>query len=244
MTALTVEERDGDIAAATQEAYERLLAAVRPSSHPYLIRIWNYFDRINEGEGDQERYRQFCVGRAKAVDGMFNDPPPAATAIGGDGIKGRIKIVALCAAKPAIALENPRQTPAWQYPKDFGPVAPGFSRGAIINHDLAIARLLASGTASITGHESQHTGDSKAQITEALSNLRALLEVGTQRSGRQFTLAGCDILRVYLRNPKDLAFAQEALAATDVPASHVIFLRGDICRRELDVEIEGVFAAR
>ena len=48
-------------------AMQPLPAAV---GFPHLLRMWNYLDAINEGAGDLERYRQFCVGRA---------PRPAAT---------------------------------------------------------------------------------------------------------------------------------------------------------------------
>ena len=82
MVAISVAEDEGNVEQAASLAYQRLITCVRPSAHPYLLRIWNYFSAINQGEGDGERYRRFCVGRALGVDGRFNDPPPAATAIG------------------------------------------------------------------------------------------------------------------------------------------------------------------
>lgn len=242
--AVAVEEADGDIEGTAALAYERLLACVRPSAHPYLLRIWNYFAAINEGAGDQERYRRFCAGRARAVDGMFNDPPPAATAIGTDGTPQRLQLIALCAALPGIALENPRQTPAWRYPREYGPVPPGFSRGALLDADSDTPRLLASGTASIVGHVSRHAGDVRAQLHESLANLDALLGEGERQSQRRFPASGCEALRVYLRDHRDLAIAQQVVGAAGLAPERVLYLRGDICRRELDVEIEGVFVAR
>ncbi len=244
-------EQDADIESAAHRAYADLIARVRGSPHPYLLRIWNYLAGINAGEGDAERYRRFCVGRAAAVDAAFNDPPPAATAIGHDGeflapgsSPGQaLQVVALCSSEPAIALENPRQTPAWSYPRDYGPVAPGFSRGALLDANGASPRLLASGTASIVGHVSQHVGDVAEQLRESLRNLQALLAVGDRHSGRFFGFAGCEALRVYLRHARDLAVAQSVIAESGLPAERVLYLRGDICRRELDVELEGVFAA-
>ena len=32
--------------------YERLITCVRPSAHPYMLRIWNYFGGINAGDGE------------------------------------------------------------------------------------------------------------------------------------------------------------------------------------------------
>ncbi|HEU0153918.1 MAG TPA: pteridine-dependent deoxygenase [Arenimonas sp.] len=243
LVALAVDEAGGDIEAAAAQAYARLLVAVRPSAHPYLLRIWNYFAAINQGSGDDERYRRFCVGRARAVDGMFNDPPPAATAIGTAGEPGTLKVVALCSRAPAIALENPRQTPAWQYPREHGPVSPGFSRGAVLDADTATPRLLASGTASIVGHVSLHLGDCAEQLRESLRNLEALMAQATGKTGRCFDVTGCEALRIYLRHEADLAAAQSVMATSGIPADRISYLRGDVCRRELDVELEGVFAA-
>ena len=41
----------------------------------------------------------------------------------------------------------------------------------------------------------------------------------------------------------DLAAAQALLAASGIAPDRISYLRGDVCRRELDVELEGVFAA-
>jgi len=236
-----VDERALGIEAATQSAYRTLLSAVRESREPYILRIWNYFARINAGDGDDERYRRFCVGRARAVDAAFNSPPPAATAIGSDGEPHWLDVIALCSHRAGIALENPRQTPAWQYPRAFGPVSPGFSRAALIGAGNA-QRLLVSGTASIVGHVSLHRGDISAQVDETFANLRALLDIASTRSGHVFTLDGCESLRVYVRQRDDLAATQAAVARHMPHRERVLFLRGDICRRELDIELEGVFA--
>ena len=232
----------GDVAAAAEAAYRQLLSVARPGAHPYLIRIWNFLGAINVGEGDAERYRRFCVGRNAAVDAMFRDPPPAATAIGAPDAEAPLTVVALCSAQPAIALENPRQTPAWQYPREYGPVPPGFSRGAVLR-DADGATLLASGTASIVGHVSLHIGDALAQLDESLANLHVLLDEGSRHSGERFRMAGLQALRVYLRDADALPMVQARLAAAGLPLERIAFLHGDVCRRELDVEIEGVFGA-
>jgi chorismate lyase/3-hydroxybenzoate synthase len=231
-----------DIEEAAEQAYRRLLADVRGSAQPYLLRIWNYFPGINDGDGDGERYRRFCVGRARAVDPQFHDPPPAATAIGSLGAGDGLHVVALCARQPGVALENPRQTPAWRYPREYGPVSPGFSRGALLGSGSS-AVLLASGTASIVGHVSRHPGDFGGQLEESLANLAALLDEGSARSGQFFALARCAALRVYLRRADDLEAARSAIRRRLGDGLRVRYLLGDICRRELDVELEGVFPA-
>jgi len=238
-----IAETELSIEQAAAKAYRDLLAQVRPSKHPYLLRIWNYFSAINQGQGDKERYRGFCVGRSQSVDGQFNTPPPAATAIGTDGAPSHLQLIALCSSEVARTLENPRQTPAWRYPREYGPVPPGFSRGIILDEDTETPRLLASGTASIVGHVSQHIGEVGGQLTESLANLQALLAEGSKQSGRNFYMADCEALRVYLRKPIDLPVAESIITAAGIDRDRVLYLRGDICRRELDVELEGVFVA-
>lgn len=230
----------GDLAADTRCAYVALLASVRASAHPYLIRIWNYFGDINRGDDDAERYRQFCIGRAQAVDAEFNKPPPAATAIGTPR-NGPLQIIALCSNRPATALENPRQTPAWLYPRQYGTVAPGFSRGALLNAGGESQLLLASGTASIIGHASMHVGNIDAQCRESLRNLRALLDEGEKLGGRPFAFSRCRALRIYIREQQHLPAVRAIFEASSLPAGHIVYLQGDICRRELAVELEGVF---
>ena len=76
-----------------------------------------------------------------------------------------------------------------------------------------------------------------------LWRLDALMAEAAVKTGRVFAPAGCEALRVYLRHENDLAAAQSVLAASGIPADRVSYLRGDVCRRELDVELEGVFTA-
>ncbi|MGH8500511.1 MAG: hypothetical protein ACRERV_17120, partial [Methylococcales bacterium] len=195
---IDISEPGLDIEQATAKAYQTLLEQVRPSSHPYLLRIWNYFPAINQGHGDKERYRSFCVGRSQSVDGQFNTPPPAATAIGtqsNGSATSHLQLIALCSSQVARTLENPRQTPAWRYPREYGPVPPGFSRGIILDEDTDTPRLLASGTASIVGHVSQHIGEVAGQLSESLANLQALLAEGSKQSGRDFNITHCEALR-------------------------------------------------
>lgn len=233
----------GDLVADTKTAYAELLSRVRASSHPYLIRIWNYMADINAGDEDAERYRQFCVGRAQAVDAQFNNPPPAATAIGYCGANTGLHLIALCSNKPAIALENARQTPAWQYPRQYGKVSPGFSRGALLHVASSSPILLASGTASIVGHASVHIEDVAEQCRESLRNLRTLLDEGQKHKGAHFEFSDCQALRVYVRDPAQLAIIQSVFKQSGIPAGNIVYVHGEVCRRELAVELEGVFGA-
>ena len=80
-------------------------------------------------------------------------------------------------------------------------------------------------------------------MQESVANLEALLEEAGAKLQRRFALGDCEALRVYLRDPADLARVQAAVASTALPGERVVYLQGDVCRRELSVELEGVFAA-
>ncbi|HTL15082.1 MAG TPA: pteridine-dependent deoxygenase [Thermomonas sp.] len=231
----------GDAADAAAEAYARLQAALAASAYPHPLRIWNYLDAITEGEGDAERYRRFCVGRARGIGRVLAPAElPAATAIGHPARTRRLQLYWLAAATPGTPLENPRQVQAWRYPRQYGPQAPGFAR-ALLPASGAMPLLL-SGTAAVVGHASQHGDSLEAQLDEVLANLRSL--VATARALRPALAAEpgpASRLKVYVRDAAALARV-DALLQARLPAAPRIVLHGHVCRRELAVEIDGVHA--
>ena len=115
------EEPDGGILHASAHAYAALVAFWRDSDYPHLLRIWNYFDAITLGEGDSERYRQFCVGRVQGLGDVDTRTLPAATAIGSRDGRRVLQVYWLAAREPGLPLENPRQVSAYRYPREYGP---------------------------------------------------------------------------------------------------------------------------
>ena len=226
----------------TYVAYRDLLEAVQSTGHGHLVRIWNYFSDINVGDGDAEKYRQFSVGRAEAFDevGLFDTSVPAGTAVGSED--GALSIIALVSKHDFLPAENPRQVSAYRYPRQYGPKSPKFSRaGCVVTQDHHL--FLISGTAAIVGHESAHPYDTELQLEETLDNLEHLARAMSNApgGGPDLELDTDSILRVYLRDPKDLNRVahrlRRYLGSID---RNVVFLRADICRRELMVEIDGV----
>jgi len=229
-----VVEEDERAHGSLRQAAETLYAAIRKFQQecgfPHLLRMWNYLDAINEGRGDAERYRQFCVGRALGMDKQVGRLLPAATAIGRQQTTHQLQIFWVAARTAGTAIENPRQVSAYHYPRAHGPVSPTFSRG-MIAPDGAV---LVSGTASIVGHVSQHEGDAHAQLEETLRNIAALTAHASARRGpaRQRNL-----LKVYVRDPTLVPMIAARLQDA-YPDASPIFLAGDICRRELLLEVE------
>lgn len=229
------EEAHGGLAAATEAAYRQFTRFVRASATPHLLRLWNYIDAINEGPGDQERYRLFCSGRARGMDAWSWAQIPAACAIGGHGGQRRLQIYGLAARQPGNALENPRQVSAWRYPRRYGPNPPVFAR-AMLDAD---GRLLISGTAAVVGHASRHEADLAAQLGETLANLDAVVAAaGMGGRGRR---NAC--FKAYVREPRDAPQVAAALRPWLGGEDQLLLLGGDICRRELLVEVEGVCSA-
>lgn len=227
---------------ASFDAYCQLLDHASQLGYPHIVKAWNYLARINAGDGDQERYRQFCLGRGESFAERLpsGHPIPAGTAIG--TLPGADFTVILLAARvAATAVENPRQLSAYRYPREYGPKSPSFSRAALMNN-ASFAQLFISGTAAIVGHRSRHTNDPDAQLDETLNNLETLFEAArrTGQLARTPALAGDSRLRVYLRDPALAETARRRLAPLLADPGHLILLHGDICRAELQVEIDGV----
>lgn len=234
--AIEVEERDDDITSAAEVAYREIVPVIRRSATPHVLRLWNYFDAINEGAGDDERYRRFCVGRARGMAEVWQDRYPAATAIGRrDGVRV-LQVYALAARLPGLPVENPRQVNAWRYPREYGPTPPTFARGMT----TPAGQLLISGTAAVVGSASRHHDDVAAQLDETLTNVESLIRTaGT--NGAKAPGPG-SVLKAYVRDANDAPLIVAKLSAALGDAQGLLVLRGDICRRELLVEIDGVHA--
>lgn len=231
---------DGDIRAAARTTYARLRDFVAGGDYPHALRIWNYFEAITEGDGDEERYRQFCVGRAEGL-GEGWGPFPAATAIGqASAAPGGLRVLqvyALTAQVPGIAVENPRQVSAYRYPRQYGPQAPSFARAMLPAQERL--PLLLSGTASVVGHASAHAGSIEDQLGETCNNLERLLASARERKPSLPACYGASsALKVYLRDAGDAAAVSGPLRAR-YPGAALLLLQAQVCRRELLVEIDG-----
>ncbi len=228
------------IVGAAAHAYGRIRAFQQDSATPHLLRIWNYLDGITQGEGDIERYRQFCIGRARGLGDFEPTRLPAATAIGRCDDARVLQIYWLAACAPGTPLENPRQVEAWRYPREHGPQPPSFAR-AMLPPTADGAPLLLSGTASIVGHATRHVGRLLGQLDETFANLDAL--IGAARAREPHLPASFDAssrLKIYVRDRDDLPVIAAALQqrfGTQVPC---ILLHAAICRRDLALEIDGV----
>ena len=230
--ALELDERDhGGPAGAARAAYVQLRGFIRGRDEQQVLRIWNYQGAINQGDGDTERYKLFCDGRAEGCGDWFAAGYPAATAIGHHGDAHRLQVYLLANAHAGTSVENPRQVSAWRYPRQYGRTSPGFARAMRLPAQDALA---ISGTAAVVGHASAHEGDTTAQLDEILVNLEALLASAGMPAGFDTHAP----LKAYVRHPADVPRVREKLRQR-LPGVPVLLLHGDVCRSELLVELDG-----
>ena len=240
---------EGGLQAAARRTYDDLFEVLAASRCPHLLRLWNYIAHINEDSHGLERYRHFNAGRQQAfIDARRSafDGTPAASALGTQ--RGPLRVYFLAGPRAPLAIENPRQISAYRYPASYGPRSPTFSRAALADVGGGRQALFISGTASIVGHATLHAGDVRRQTEESLANMAAVREVAALRAGAAFAAPDL-IYTVYVRHRGDLALVREVferhVGAHSVAAREALYLRADICRAELLVEIEAhAFANR
>ena len=225
-----------------RSAYERIFEYCSQSGFSHLLRMWNFFSDMNAEQDGLERYKRFCIGRHEAFSTYhkeFASILPAASAVGTQG--GPFQVLFLAGKRPGIPLENPRQISAYEYPPIYGPKSPSFAR-ATIHRTSTGGRLFVSGTASIVGHATQHPNDPTKQTVETLSNIDAVLS----RVGREYQeLLPVDpsegLLKVFVRHQEDFRAVRKVLGDREQGRNPILYVQGKMCRKELLVEIEGIW---
>jgi len=223
---------------ATQRLFQNLFKTTRGF---HVARIWSYVPAINEpGPSGLENYRAFCRGRSLAFEQRhgpeFKLRVPAASAVGCASPRLTVAFAA-CQAEPRH-VENPLQMPACDYPREYGPRSPSFTRATIVPGDREAA-VFVSGTAAIRGHATVAPDELAGQLECTLENLHEIsracglgprLDQGGQSSRR---------FKVYLRRAADQPLVAATLGERFFgPGDRVSYLRADICRKPLLVEIE------
>lgn len=228
---------------ATESAYKQIFALLDTLNYPCMYRFWNYMANINGTLNGLERYRQFNIGRQDAfiacgreVSGQL----PAACALG--VAQGPLTIAFLAGRAPSHAIENPRQLSAYEYPQQYGPRSPTFSRANLLRTANADV-LLISGTASIVGHQTLHLADAVAQAQESLANIKAVISEANRVLNQQVFDPVQASYRVYVRHAADMPLIRQELLQAMGAGLQAIFVQADICRTDLLVEIEATVMA-
>lgn len=228
------------------EAYVAIGEAVSTlQRHP--VRFWNFVPSPGEVMAPGlDRYMVFNQGRYDAyarwygTERAFSHSLATASAVGVGGKNLAIFCVAL--ETHGTPIENPRQTPSWQYSTRYGPKPPCFARATIVRlgHER---RILIGGTASIVGEDSRHAGDPEGQVNETLTNLRAVIAAargaGESAAGDITRLTDA---RVYVPRSSDTALIRSMIETQCPGLARLEMCCSQVCRAELLVEIEGVAA--
>lgn len=239
LAGFAVAPSDSDLEKSAGELYSRLFAV---SAGLHLYRIWNYVPAINGHALELENYKLFCRGRSLAFEDNFGRGfkrhLPAASAVG--AAAGPLAIGFLAGKAEPQYCENPRQLPAFEYPPEYGPRPPSFSRAAAVKTELG-RQIFISGTAAIRGHLTVAPHDLEAQLQCTLENLNLVGQAAGGSEGLGARAGRQRMFKIYVRHPADFPQVKSWLERELLmPEDTVSYLRANVCRSELLVEIEAV----
>ena len=255
---VTPEEASRGVYEQTTNALRQMGAALARAGGSFerAVRAWFYLGSITGLDGQAQRYQEFNRARTDfyreiRFRGLLADPEgrpgfyPASTGIGMAGTGLVMSCISLETRRKDVLLlplENPRQTPAYNYDPIYSPASPKFSRAmALVLGDYVTTWI--SGTASIVNSESQHPGDIGKQTEQTIDNIERLIAPENFASHGISAAGAClrDVakIRVYIKRPQDFAECK-SICERRFGAVPAIYAIADVCRPELLVEIEGV----
>lgn len=249
----------------SSSAFHRLGDRLKDNDFPFdrLLRTWIYqghlvLEETSPSGETIQRYKELNRARSDFFDGVHfierylpdtirGRVYPASTGIGADDVDVVLGAVAVDTRRSdflAVPLENPNQTPAFDYGKAYSPSSPKFSRAMAIATEES-GMIFVSGTAGITESESRHAGDPVAQTELTLDNIAALVDGENLRrhgvSGFSSDISNLRCVRVYVKRPDEYEPIREVCRRRLGPVP-ILYTIADVCRPELLVEIEGIAA--
>lgn len=240
-----VKEIDFPLEAHALDVYKNLLRITQGWN---FFRIWNYVPYINQDSFGMENYKSFCKGRSLAFEDFYGQgfevQLSAASAVGINDNKLVLYFVA--GKEEGMHVENPEQVAAFRYPQQYGPRAPSFARGTLVQNGSSTGYI--SGTASIKSHESVTLSSVSDQLYTTIDNISLVFErMGLLPDRMSYSVPLPDHhqhrqFKVYIRHEKDVSFIrqqfEQMIGVSE--SDSILYLQADICRSELDLEIESV----
>ena len=251
--------RDGNtISEKANGAFSRLLSAFLKLGLGFnqIVRQWNYVEQIYEMEQFDSQLRQnyqlFNEARGEYYSKYRTVSDfPAATGIGVDfnGVTIECMVVSSDESLKSIAICNPKQLKSYKYGQEVlkgepqknskQNQPPQFERARLLTNDQT-SRLFISGTASIVGQETIGLNDVEKQTYVTIENIGQLVSEGNLRSHYPELTVFPDkyaYVRVYVKNEEDIP-AVKVICETHFGQVPMTFVKADICRADLLVEIE------
>lgn len=226
---------------AAEKAYSMIFDLLYEHGYPYLIRTWNYFSGVTHEEaGSNNNYQLFCSGRNYAYEQHHipSQPYPAATVIGTQD--DSLQIYFIASKSGGIGIENANQVSAFEYPSSYSEDPPLFSR-ALLHRNIQQEILFISGTASITGHNTQYEGDVSRQTEVCLENIQHLITTAIhEHQFAKISISDLTQLKIYIKHAQHLDTVKTHLQQQFGVNTPTVYLQGDMCRSNLLVEIEAL----
>jgi enamine deaminase RidA (YjgF/YER057c/UK114 family) len=218
-----------------------------------ITRQWNYIEGILSTRENHQHYQVFNDARTRFYQDHFREKGyPAATGIGMRKGGVLIEYIAIKGEQVYnVPIDNPQQIPAHQYHEDClkglptgnRKTTPKFERGRFL--DLQGEEVLfVSGTAAITGEKTANPGDVEQQTLLTINNIDRLVSKDNLEKSRIQPLdLKYNYLRIYLKHREDFAKVRDLCLDRyrNVP---IVWLQADICRDDLEVEIEGTMLVK
>jgi len=248
---------DGGVYKRSGNAFAKMRGLIeKGAGFDHTVRTWLYLGDIVGPEGETQRYKELNrartdfylnvpFGRAHRMKGLRHGMYPASTGIGMGGSDVAMSGLAMDTTRGDVfllPLENPQQTPAYQYHARHSPHSPKFCRAMAVVLGGAVVTFV-SGTASIVDSETKHVGDVTKQTEQTIENIERLIAADNFAAhhlpGAGATLRDIVAVRVYVKRPEDYPKCR-AVCQKRFAEAPVIYVVADICRPELLVEIEAV----
>lgn len=228
---------------------------------PQVFRTWLYQGHIVLEEGDTQRYKELNRARSDFFYGIrFLGPLlpknvqlgtiyPASTGIGADDVDIAMSCQAIKTERDdviVVPIENPNQTPAFDYAAFYSPKSPKFARACAVKFNDRCS-VYVSGTASIVDQKTVFIGDPVGQVNQTLDNIAALIsgdnlkKHGVDEFGAE--ISDLAVARVYVKYRKDYE-AIRTVCEKRLAGVPVVYTFADVCRDDLLVEIEGIASCK
>ncbi len=205
-----------------------------------IVRQWNYIERIVDMEGENQHYQLFNNARSDFyATSDWSNGYPAATGIGADfgGIAIDFDILTPKNNKQCIItpIDNKLQVAAHVYSEEVlinancNQSTPKFERAKSIEANGVKKLIYISGTAAIRGELSLTDVSAAEQTVTTLENIEQLID----------SPSGVELFRAYVKFPEDYKAIREVIEQR-YPGVVTSYIKADVCRDELLIEIEGI----
>ena len=251
-------QEENAISESSENAFSQLQAAFQQLGIGFdqVVRQWNYIEQIfgfqRIGLRTQQNYQLFNEVRSDYYSTYRTIPGfPAATGIGCTYHGVTIECLAVTADEnlKIIPISNPKQLNSYKYGQTVlkgEPLKnktinqpPLFERAKLMVNGLS-SRIFISGTASIVGQETIGLHDVIKQTQVTIENIELLTsQINLKAHYPELTIYPDKYayVRVYVKNEEDIPTVK-AICLNHFEEVPMSFVKADICRDDLLVEIE------